>query len=81
MWLHTDLNDAKLRSMIREGTIRWGGNRKLKIFGTLHCKSGKRMHQQNRIFFSSLQEAESLSYRPCGHCLKSAYQHWKNGLI
>lgn len=58
-----------------------GGNLKLKIYGKLNCKSGKRMKKQNRVFFSSEEEAIEHNFRPCGHCMKSKYKTWKNGLV
>jgi methylphosphotriester-DNA--protein-cysteine methyltransferase len=44
----------------------------------LHCASGKRMKKENRVFFSNEQEALEKSYRPCGHCMRSKYNNWKN---
>ncbi|MEK6478569.1 Ada metal-binding domain-containing protein [Catalinimonas sp. 4WD22] len=75
------MSDREVRKMIRAGMIQWSGNRKLRIFGGLHCKSGKRLRKENRVFFSSREEAEQEDYRPCAHCMKSAYQEWKNGFI
>jgi methylphosphotriester-DNA--protein-cysteine methyltransferase len=66
---------------IRNGEINFGGNRKLKIYGFLSCTSGKRMKSENRVFFTSEQEARRNNYRPCGHCMKAEYKKWKNGLI
>jgi methylphosphotriester-DNA--protein-cysteine methyltransferase len=71
----------KLKSLIKKGEIIFGGNRQLKIYGTLNCKSGKRMKTANRVFFGSVKEAIQKGYRPCGHCMKMDYQNWKNGLI
>lgn len=71
----------KLESLIKNGVIILGGNRQLKIYGTLLCKSGKRMKIENRVFFISEKEALANGYRPCGHCMKSEYQKWKDGLI
>lgn len=67
----------QIRSLIRQGLIAYAGNRKLKIYGTLHCSSGKKMRPANRVFFSSEAEARASGYRPCGHCMKMAYQYWK----
>lgn len=78
---HIELSDTELRSKIRQQEIRFGGNRKLKIYGTLRCKSGKRMKLENRVFFSSEQEAKQQNYRPCGHCMKTEYKKWKDGFI
>lgn len=78
---HAAVNDIELRKLIRNGTVTIGGNRKLKIYGQLKCRSGKRMKRTNRVFFNSVQEAIQMGYRPCGHCLRTAYQNWRNGLI
>lgn len=78
---HTVISDATLRSWIRSGKIGWGGHQQLKIYGVLNCASGKRMKRTNRVFFSSEKEALQNSYRPCGHCMKSAYKKWKDGSI
>jgi methylphosphotriester-DNA--protein-cysteine methyltransferase len=53
----------------------------VKIYGLLHCKSGKRMRDENRIFFYSEKQALENGYRPCGHCMPIAYKKWKNGII
>ncbi|WP_330444121.1 Ada metal-binding domain-containing protein [Flavobacterium sp. C4GT6] len=78
---HIEISDISLRSKIKNGEISLGGNKKLKIYGLLSCKSGKRMKQQNRVFFSSEQEARENQFRPCGHCMKTEYKKWKDGLI
>jgi methylphosphotriester-DNA--protein-cysteine methyltransferase len=75
---HSDITDAELRKLIRSGKIQFGGNQRLKIFGKLSCSSGKNMKRKNRIFFESMQETASLSFRPCGHCMKKEYEAWKN---
>jgi methylphosphotriester-DNA--protein-cysteine methyltransferase len=67
----------KLKQLIDEGRIGFAGNKKLKIYGTLNCSSGKRMKPRNRVFFSSETEAEHNNYRPCGHCMRAAYLRWK----
>jgi len=83
MILHNDIaeNDferkQKLKMFIQQKEIVFGGNIKLKIYGTLDCKSGKRMKMKNRIFFKSEEEAIALGYRPCGHCMKNKYEIWK----
>ena len=66
-----------IRALIRQGRIVLGGNRKLKIYGLLACKSGQRMKSVNRVFFSSEQEAIEAGYRPCGHCMHTKYLNWK----
>ncbi len=78
---HNEISDSDLRSKIKQQEIRFGGNLKLKIYGTLSCVSGKKMKRINRIFFSSESEVIENGFRPCGHCLKQKYQKWKNETI
>ncbi len=75
---HKNISDIDLQTKIRTKNILFGGNKNLKIYGTLNCKSGKRMKRENRVFFSSEKEAHNNKYRPCGHCMKTAYKKWKN---
>ncbi|MDH7460351.1 Ada metal-binding domain-containing protein [Chitinophagaceae bacterium 26-R-25] len=70
---HSDINDSQLRKMIRANEINFGGNVKLKIYGKLNCKSGKRMKRENRVFFQTSEEAIAKGYRPCGHCMRKDY--------
>ncbi len=70
-------NNRVLLSLIKNRKILWSGNRKLKIYGKLNCKSGKRMKPQNRVFFQNEQEAIALGFRPCGHCMRLEYLDWK----
>ncbi|MBS7252746.1 Ada metal-binding domain-containing protein [Flavobacterium branchiicola] len=81
MITHQKISDSELLGKIKKGEICFGGNRKLKIYGTLKCTSGKRIKRENRVFFSSAEEAKQNGFRPCGHCMKTDYQNWKNGLI
>lgn len=74
---HLLLNDLSLRSLLRRKEITFAGNKTLKIYGTLHCRSGKRMKKKNRLFFSDEAEALAMGYRPCGHCMKASYTSWK----
>ena len=76
MTIHIELKDTELRSLIRKKQILFGGNRRLKIFGTLNCKSGKRMKKENRVFFLSAKEAVKQGYRPCGHCMNKEYKKY-----
>ena len=71
----------QLFRMIRMGKLVYAGNKRLMIYGTLHCKSGKRMNKMNRIFFMNEDEAIAEGYRPCGHCMKEAYKNWKDGVV
>jgi hypothetical protein len=77
MFHHIALTKRKLALLIGTGEINFGGNKPLKIYGTLSCKSGMRMKSGNRVFFKSEEEAIKGGYRPCGHCMKAEYQKWK----
>ncbi|MEP6595813.1 MAG: Ada metal-binding domain-containing protein [Ginsengibacter sp.] len=77
MIMHAEISIEELRKKIRQNEIRFGGNEKLKIYGTLQCKSGKRMKKENRLFFRSENEAIKNGFRPCGHCMKNKYEAWK----
>jgi methylphosphotriester-DNA--protein-cysteine methyltransferase len=83
MITHVELGDTafarsrQLKLLIDKGEVQFAGNRKLKIYGTLSCSSGKRMKTRNRVFFGSEDEAVALGYRPCGHCMRLAYLEWK----
>lgn len=78
---HSEVNDNDLRNQIKRKEICFGGNRSLKIYGTLQCKSGKRMKKENRVFFVSESEAIENGFRPCGHCMKAKHQKWQNEFI
>lgn len=85
MILHSEICDKsfktsrKLKIMIGKNLIALGGNKNLKTYGTLTCKSGKRMQLKNRVFFENEQEAIDHGYRPCGHCMREKYLEWKTG--
>lgn len=62
------------------GTL--GGNKKLKIYGKLDCKSAlnwinKGYYLNTRVFFEDEEVAKELGYRPCGVCMKKEYKIWK----
>ena len=78
---HSKISDSDLRNKIKKGEICFGGSQKLKIYGALRGSAGKRMKRENRVVFSSENEARQNNFRPCGHCMKTEYQKWKNGLI
>lgn len=78
---HRHLASSTIRSMIRAGAITLGGNRKLRIYGKLSCKSGRRLHVNNRVFFASEPEAKAAGFRPCAHCMNTQYQDWKDGTL
>ena len=77
MLKHLELSKIEIFQKIKSEEIKFGGNIKLKIFGKLNCKSGKRMKVENRVFFGSTQEADNEGFRPCGHCLRNEYLIWK----
>jgi methylphosphotriester-DNA--protein-cysteine methyltransferase len=81
MHLHSKLQKTQLWRLIHQKDIRLAANRQQKIYGTLSCKSGKRLKKENRVFFQSEQEALSLGFRPCGHCLRTKYEAWKEGVL
>ena len=80
---HTELGikpfqrSRQLKLLIANQQIVLAGNLKLKIYGNLTCSSGKRMKAENRVFFVSENEAIQCGYRPCGHCMREAYEKWK----
>lgn len=61
---------------------KFGGNRKLKIYGRLNCPSALRHiakghYVQHRVFFATEEDAIAAGYRPCGICMRAAYRQWK----
>ena len=74
---HDALDDDDLRRLLAAGQIRFGGNRRLRIYGRLDCASGKRMKREQRVFFGDEAAARSAGFRPCGHCLRDAYRRWR----
>jgi methylphosphotriester-DNA--protein-cysteine methyltransferase len=74
---HVAIVDTRLLQMIAAGKITLAGNAKLKIYGLLNCRSGRRMRRENRVFFSNEDAALSHGFRPCGACLKPAYNAFK----
>lgn len=80
---HAQLGDTpfarsrQLKLLLMQDEIVLAGNSKLKIYGTLNCRSGKRMKIQNRVFFRSDEEAIEQGYRPCGNCMRNEYKCWK----
>jgi methylphosphotriester-DNA--protein-cysteine methyltransferase len=76
---HSTLADRELHQLLRTNQILFAGNKKLKIYGVLPCKSGKRLKKENRVFFASEKEAINLGYRPCGSCLKIKYKRYFAG--
>uniref|UniRef100_A0A2A4YZP7 Metal-binding protein n=1 Tax=OCS116 cluster bacterium TaxID=2030921 RepID=A0A2A4YZP7_9PROT len=75
IFYHAYFTDQQITDLVQSQTITLGGNKNLKIYGTLKCKSGKRMKRQNRVFFNSEQDAIANDYRPCGNCMRQAYMN------
>ena len=73
---HTTITNKELYYQIKQKAITFGGNKNLKIYGKLQCKSGMRLQQQNRVFFVNEQDAINNGYRPCGHCLPQKYKKY-----
>jgi methylphosphotriester-DNA--protein-cysteine methyltransferase len=73
-------SDNKIFESLEKGSF--GGNKKLKIYGRLDCKSALRYIEKgyyinNRVFFKNEIEARQAGYRPCGVCMKKEYKEWK----
>jgi hypothetical protein len=79
MLSHPEIGSAELLKAIKQKKITLGGNRNLKVYGTLNCLAGKRMKRSNRVFFTSEAEAIQEGYRPCGACMRADYPEWKIG--
>ena len=77
MTRHNGIGRHELRQKIKNRSIQYAGNSRLKIFGLLNCSSGKRMKKENRIFFKTETEALAAGFRPCGHCMPDQYRKWK----
>lgn len=77
MMRHSDITKSELALQIKSGEITLAGNARLKIYGLLSCKSGKRMQLHIRVFFANEKEAIQSGYRPCGNCMSSSYIKWK----
>jgi len=78
MILHQEISNRDLAQKIKQSEILFGGNKNLKIYGTLSCTSGKRMKRKNRVFFSSKIEAVENGYHPCKRCMKTSKLNDKN---
>lgn len=78
---HTSLGPKRLFHLLHSGKISMTGNKRLKIYGQLNCRSGKRMNKRNRVFFIKEEDAIKAGFRPCGYCMREAYKKWKNGVV
>lgn len=87
MFFHSEIGTTpfqrskRLLYLLRNSEVSLAGNAALRIYGTLNCKSGKRLKPENRIFFKDEAEALSMNYRPCGHCMRETYRKWKQSNI
>ncbi len=61
----------------------YGGNSKLKIYGTMTCYSALAAikkypgsYEKSRVFFADEKTALAAGYRPCGNCLKQKYKEY-----
>ncbi|GAA3514417.1 Ada metal-binding domain-containing protein [Actinocatenispora rupis] len=67
----------------RSGTPgRWGGHRRLRVYGRLDCPSALRAiaaggYVTQRVFFADEATAVAAGYRPCAVCLPDRYAAWK----
>ncbi len=77
MFWHCDLTPAQVFGLLRTRQITLAGNARVRIFGRLDCRSGRRMLRQHRVFFVDEAEALAAGYRPCAHCLRPAYRRWR----
>lgn len=62
------------------GTL--GGNKRLKIYGRLDCRSANRWIKKgyyidDRVFFQNEEIAIKAGYRPCAVCMSKKYEVWK----
>jgi len=60
------------------GTL--GGNRRLKIYGSLDCRSAigslPTGYAKHRVFFADEATAIAAGYRPCATCMAAEYRNW-----
>ena len=63
------------------GTL--GGNRRSHVYGRLDCAAARRglargTYAANRVFFADEPTAIAAGYRPCGTCMRAAYERWRD---
>jgi methylphosphotriester-DNA--protein-cysteine methyltransferase len=60
---------------------RFGGNRRLRIYGRLDCPSARRArprgYARHRVFFADEATAIAAGYRPCALCMREVYRRWR----
>jgi methylphosphotriester-DNA--protein-cysteine methyltransferase len=71
--------DGVVRDSATPGQL--GGNRRLKIYGRLDCRSARRAlprgYAKRRVFFADEPTAIAAGYRPCAVCMPTEYRRWK----
>lgn len=75
------LLDGKGKPYVSAVPGKFGGHKKLKIYGQLDCPSAKRYIKQgkyvkHRVFFANEEDAVSAGYRPCAICMAEKYREW-----
>ena len=73
--------DGKFYESAAKG--RFGGHKKLKLYGKLDCQSAlefiaKGQYVNERVFFADEATAIAAGFRPCAKCLKEKYDEWKS---
>ena len=76
------LLDKNGKQYLSETPGKFGGHKKLKIYGRLDCPSALRYIEKGqyvkyRVFFADEETAIAAGYRPCGVCMKKEYKQWK----
>ncbi|HEY3506021.1 MAG TPA: Ada metal-binding domain-containing protein [Actinocatenispora sp.] len=76
------LLDAAGRPYRSSAPGRFGGHRRLRIYGRLDCPSARRAiaaggYVAHRVFFADEATAVAAGYRPCAVCLPRRYAEWK----
>lgn len=77
-------SDGKVYMSKNKG--KYGGHKRLKIYGRLDCPSALRYiakgkYKTYRVFFPDEETALAAGYRPCGVCMKEHYRLWKKGKL
>ncbi|MFT3675658.1 MAG: Ada metal-binding domain-containing protein [Chitinophagaceae bacterium] len=78
---HLYTTDQAVWRLIHAQQIKWACHKRLRIYGTLRCRSGKRMKRENRVFFMTEKAAQLAGFRPCAHCCHTAYLKWKHDTL
>lgn len=74
-----DVNNKPYKS---ETKGKFGGHKRLKIYGRLDCPSALRyiakgQYVKHRVFFADEETAVAAGYRPCARCMPKEYSEWK----